>query len=313
MKKIGVEPQVYLLRWIRCMLSREYRMSDAIIVWDAIYAFYYQNNAEHTTLEMMDFLCLGMLQFVRHDLLMKDDSSLCYARLMKYPPVENIASIISLGLKCKASLSNTNSDLKDFQKQDFMDRSIRPTELRSQDSGEIRSPTQTVTSTTNSKSNVILFAPGYLKKPEKAERAVANSASPDPQVQKRNEPLSSTIQTRKPLLDSPQFQTQPPVKRENSSGEKSLEESNWLVYNKIQDALELLKKEQSTKPSSNLETAIRDLTVANEMLFESTSCSTDRASRLEKPNPFVAAIQNGTTTPKSGVNTSGSFNPFAKR
>ena len=34
---------------------------------------------------------------------MKDDSSLCYARLMKFPPVENVASIISLALKCKGN------------------------------------------------------------------------------------------------------------------------------------------------------------------------------------------------------------------
>jgi len=66
---------------------------------------------------MIDFMCLGMLQFVRHDLLMKDDSSMCYARLMKFPPVENIASIISLALKCRASLQNQDpSELKSFQR-----------------------------------------------------------------------------------------------------------------------------------------------------------------------------------------------------
>ena len=43
-------------------------MSDAIAIWDSIFAFHYQNRQQnHKLLEMIDYLCLGMLQFVRHD------------------------------------------------------------------------------------------------------------------------------------------------------------------------------------------------------------------------------------------------------
>ena len=43
-------------------------MSDSIAIWDSIFAFHYQNRHQnHKLLEMIDYLCLGMLQFVRHD------------------------------------------------------------------------------------------------------------------------------------------------------------------------------------------------------------------------------------------------------
>jgi TBC1 domain family protein 5 len=277
MKKIGVEPQVYLLRWIRCMLAREYRMSDAIIVWDALFAFFYQNRAEAKTLEMIDFMSLGMLQFVRHDLLMKDDSSLCYARLMKYPPVENIASIISLALKCKASLLNQSSDLKNFQKQDFLNRSTTPskmTELKADN--HYNEPMQVNTPSNGQKKGdaVLLFPPGFFQK----------AGTP-------SSTTGSTISSNSPLPMNPGFQridssgpNKPNSLGKLDSNEKSIEDSNWVVYNKIQDVLELLRKESQTRSSSNLDTAIQDLHKANEILFENTA--NIKKNDRSKPNLF---------------------------
>jgi hypothetical protein len=33
-----VEPQMHLLRWIRYLLSREFRLSDVLLIWDAIFS-----------------------------------------------------------------------------------------------------------------------------------------------------------------------------------------------------------------------------------------------------------------------------------
>jgi len=274
MRKVGVEPQVYLLRWIRCMLSREYRMSDSIIVWDSIFAFFYQNKTEHKTLEMIDYLCLGMLQFVRHDLLMKDDSSMCYARLMKFPPVENIASIISLGLKCKASLNNQNHDLTNFQKQDFLDRSVQISEEKNDKLDSNGKPKK--------EGNVILFAPGFLKNTkseplsdESPELPVRNHAQTSVNSTQKSSTQSATVKDSRPIFfsnvqTSNISQSTAPKATNGQETDKAshVDEKNWNVYHKISSILDLLQKEYDAKPSENLDAALKELVGVNRVFFE---------------------------------------------
>jgi TBC1 domain family protein 5 len=279
MKKIGVEPQVYLLRWIRCMLAREFRMSDSIIVWDSLFAFYYQGRGEAKTLEMIDYMCLGMLQFVRHDLLMKDDSSLCYARLMKYPPVENVASIISIGLKCRASLGNQPTDLRNFQKQDFLNKSqTNMTELIN-DSPDSNKANNTPSNAQKKGDGVLLFPPGFFQKQGSAN---ANNAP------NNSSPLPTNPGYQRAESNSSQKNTSSNPTSRSELSDKALEDTNWTVYNKLQDILEMLKKESQSRPntSTNLENAIQELTKTNEMLFEATANikKNDRSTRTNPPS-----------------------------
>ena len=42
LKSHGVEPQIFLLRWIRCIFQREFHLIDALQLWDAILHHHYQ-------------------------------------------------------------------------------------------------------------------------------------------------------------------------------------------------------------------------------------------------------------------------------
>jgi len=71
-----IEPQIYLQRWIRCMLTREFNLSNTLILWDCIFAYVHvqqDNRIEGFTgrldfrkeLVMVDFVCVAMIVFVR--------------------------------------------------------------------------------------------------------------------------------------------------------------------------------------------------------------------------------------------------------
>ena len=37
--ELGIEPQLYLLRWLRLLFGREFHLVDSCVLWDAIFAF----------------------------------------------------------------------------------------------------------------------------------------------------------------------------------------------------------------------------------------------------------------------------------
>lgn len=57
------EPQMYLQRWLRCMLSREFNLADTLELWDAIFAVY--GLEPEKDLVLLDYLCIAMIIFVR--------------------------------------------------------------------------------------------------------------------------------------------------------------------------------------------------------------------------------------------------------
>jgi TBC1 domain family protein 5 len=75
MEREEIEPQMHLLRWIRCILNREFLLADAILLWDAIFSCV-PNSSEPSGKQdpgreflLLDFLCVAMLVFVRAFLL----------------------------------------------------------------------------------------------------------------------------------------------------------------------------------------------------------------------------------------------------
>jgi hypothetical protein len=84
---LKIEPQIYLLRWVRLLLGREFHsLDDLMILWDAIFA-------HSPDLVLVDYICLAMLVFIREQLLERDSTG-CLTRLMKYPPVEDVRIFI---------------------------------------------------------------------------------------------------------------------------------------------------------------------------------------------------------------------------
>jgi len=95
-----VQPTLYLLRWIRLLFAREFHIDDVMTIWDHLFATSKLSTAADAggtcgiEIPLVDFMCLAMCLFVRSDL-MQGDNSICLRRLLRYPPVGDMGSLIS--------------------------------------------------------------------------------------------------------------------------------------------------------------------------------------------------------------------------
>ena len=64
----GVEPHMYLLRWMRLLCSREFAMPGLWFVWDAIIAI----NPE--TFEFNDFICAALVLSLSDPIMQQEDA-----------------------------------------------------------------------------------------------------------------------------------------------------------------------------------------------------------------------------------------------
>lgn len=129
---LGVEPQLFLLRWLRLLFCREFHVEDTLLIWDAIFSDGWISADQKTTtgtpaassagvatategrkaattipqqlaaaasekLPLVDFFAVAMLKFIRQQLLESDLSS-CLRRLLKFPPIESVQYLVALSL-----------------------------------------------------------------------------------------------------------------------------------------------------------------------------------------------------------------------
>ena len=56
--KLRIEPQLYMMRWLRILFCREFQLSDILTLWDGLFCY-------SRDLKLVDFFCIAMLQFVK--------------------------------------------------------------------------------------------------------------------------------------------------------------------------------------------------------------------------------------------------------
>eukprot|EP01116_Phalansterium_solitarium_P022128 TRINITY_DN7193_c0_g1_i1.p1 TRINITY_DN7193_c0_g1~~TRINITY_DN7193_c0_g1_i1.p1 ORF type:complete len:614 (+),score=159.05 TRINITY_DN7193_c0_g1_i1:232-2073(+) len=78
---LHIEPQVYMLRWVRLLFGREFHLEDLLPIWDAIFAY-------SPDLSLIDHICVAMMVYIREQVVGKE-YTLCMRRLFKFPPVED--------------------------------------------------------------------------------------------------------------------------------------------------------------------------------------------------------------------------------
>ncbi|KAI0956776.1 hypothetical protein AcW1_005375 [Taiwanofungus camphoratus] len=77
MQSAGIEPQIYGIRWLRLLFTREFNMNDAMIIWDGLFAC-------DPAFDLAEWLCVVMLIRIRNKLIPSDYSEqLTY--LLRYP------------------------------------------------------------------------------------------------------------------------------------------------------------------------------------------------------------------------------------
>ncbi|KAL7961701.1 RabGAP/TBC [Trichoderma compactum] len=78
LKSIEILPQIFLIRWIRLLFSREFPFNQFLVLWDTMLAV-------DPSLDLVDLICCAMLLRIRWQLL-ESDYSVCLQLLLKYPP-----------------------------------------------------------------------------------------------------------------------------------------------------------------------------------------------------------------------------------
>lgn len=64
LKLLCVEFQMFLLKWLRCIFTREFHLQDSLVLWDAIFLEFSQS-PENNNLFLIDCITLAMITYVR--------------------------------------------------------------------------------------------------------------------------------------------------------------------------------------------------------------------------------------------------------
>ncbi|KAF8628420.1 hypothetical protein AX15_003941 [Amanita polypyramis BW_CC] len=84
MQRIGIEPQLYGIRWLRLLFTREFDMPDALKLWDGLFA-------SDPTFELVPWICVAMIIRIRGRLLEADYSGQL-TLLLHYPSLDGRVS-----------------------------------------------------------------------------------------------------------------------------------------------------------------------------------------------------------------------------
>ncbi|OCH89093.1 RabGAP/TBC [Obba rivulosa] len=83
MQGAGIEPQIYGIRWLRLLFTREFNMHDAMMLWDGLFAC-------DPSFDLAQWICVAMLMRIRNKLIPSDYSGqLTY--LLRYPSSSDVA------------------------------------------------------------------------------------------------------------------------------------------------------------------------------------------------------------------------------
>ncbi|KAH8914965.1 RabGAP/TBC [Atractiella rhizophila] len=77
LRREGIEPQIWGMRWIRCLFGREFSMPAVLELWDGIFA-------EDPSLRLVEQICVAMLLRIR-DAILEADASTIFTLLLRYP------------------------------------------------------------------------------------------------------------------------------------------------------------------------------------------------------------------------------------
>ena len=113
-----IEPNLFLLRWILCILDREISLKHVLWIWDCV--LYYEfveftfikkdlkTENHFSRLNFLDIVCLAMIMDLK-PLVQSGDQSIMLCRFMKFPDEKNIRQIIKEAVRLSPTF---NGDIK---------------------------------------------------------------------------------------------------------------------------------------------------------------------------------------------------------
>lgn len=90
LKLQDVKTKTFLLRWIRCLHTREFGLVNSLFIWDSIFLDAYEspNSKNRKQYEFVDAMCLAMFIYLRAVVLTRETSNEILQIYQKYPQLE---------------------------------------------------------------------------------------------------------------------------------------------------------------------------------------------------------------------------------
>ena len=121
LKKIGLNAEIIIHRWIKCIFIREFNYQDVLIIWDSIISS--PEIKIGYDLAKIDIIALSMLLRIRNFLFLCDQSQ-SYMILLQYPKIENILELIIFSDKIKEAINELLSGKKSLFLENITNFSI---------------------------------------------------------------------------------------------------------------------------------------------------------------------------------------------
>lgn len=137
---IRLDPELQLMRWLRCLLCREFDIEISITLWDYIFCgikmehrtdydfgeMYYDDDyheSQNDPLINLDFLCLAMIENIR-DSLYHEDITTCLEVFFNYPEIKSASKMIAISTKIESAIVNNEKFVKNTLVNNGEDRKI---------------------------------------------------------------------------------------------------------------------------------------------------------------------------------------------
>jgi len=127
----NIEPNIFLLRWILCMLNREISLKNILYIWDCIFFYEFmeftfkndknENNDKNdnndlindkeikkSRLNFLDFICLAMIFDLKNEII-HSEPSVILCKFLKYPNEKNMKKIMKAAFKYSQTINEGNT------------------------------------------------------------------------------------------------------------------------------------------------------------------------------------------------------------
>jgi hypothetical protein len=98
---LGIEPQLFALRWVRVCFGREFGLADVLLLWDGIFAYSEgqgQGQGQEQIfldLPLIPYVCVAMLMFIRTSLIGGDEMT-CMRKLQVFPQMDDHKMLLKM-------------------------------------------------------------------------------------------------------------------------------------------------------------------------------------------------------------------------
>ena len=121
----NIEPNIFLLRWILCLLNREISLKNILWIWDCIFFYEFMEftfkkdkndkndlkddkENKNTRLNFLDFICLAMIFDLKNEII-HSEPSVILCKFLKYPNEKNMKKIMNAAFKYSQTINEGNT------------------------------------------------------------------------------------------------------------------------------------------------------------------------------------------------------------